>query len=118
MKKFKVYLTNSFLKDLSRVFEFIKISSPQNAKMVVDNIKKSIMTLANTPEAHPKAYEAASFENLNLRQLICKNHRIIYLIKRQNVYVLSLLNCKQELISRDKLEQILSLRVKNIFDEI
>ena len=108
MKQFKVHLTPLFLKDLTRVFEFVKISSPANATTVIDDIKKSIMMLTNMPEAYPKAYEATSFDNLNLRQLICQNHRIIYLIKKQDVYVLTLLNCRQNLISKDKLELILN----------
>jgi plasmid stabilization system protein ParE len=71
-------------------------------------METAVMGLDKMPEAYPKAYESASFGNLNLRQLICKNHRIIFLVKEDSVYVLAVLNCRQNLISDEALEKILA----------
>ena len=107
MKRFKVYATPLFLRDLERIFDFISINSPRNAVSVIDNMEKAVMGLDKVPKSYPKAYESASFGNLDLRQLICKNHRIIFLIQGNNVYVLTVLNCRQNLISDEALEEIL-----------
>jgi plasmid stabilization system protein ParE len=75
------------------------LDSQQNAIEITKLIEKSIYSLATFPLSHPKAYEANAFVDMNIRQLICKNYRIIYYIKKDIVFVLTILNCRQNLLS-------------------
>jgi plasmid stabilization system protein ParE len=109
MKTFAVYVLPEFLTDLETIFNWIKQSSPQNAIAVVEAIQQTVSSLNTFPERNPIAYEAGSFPGLNIRQVLCKNHRIIYYISKNNIYVLTVLNCRQDFCKKIKLEHLKQL---------
>jgi plasmid stabilization system protein ParE len=106
MKTFTVHVLPEFLADLEAIFNWIKRDSPQNAIAVVEAVQQTVSGLNIFPERNPVAYEAESCPGLNIRQALCKNHRIIYHIVKNRVYVLTILNCRQDFCKRIKLEHL------------
>lgn len=82
-------LTTYYEKNANYVPKFLK------------NIKSSINSLKEFPERFSKIPELSQNSNLNIRQCVCDNYRIIYQIKNSAVYILTILG--ENLLNINKL---------------
>jgi hypothetical protein len=102
MKKYKVRVSERFEFLQIKIFQYIYEYSPNNAFVVFKAIADVVSSLEYMPEKYQVAREVSIHEELagfNLRQAIVKNHRIIFLIQGDIVYVLAVLNCRQNALS-------------------
>ena len=71
-----------------------------------NSVFESISRLSDFPEIGQVARESEMADTKNIRQLIVKNHRIIYMIENKNIYILTILNSRQDLIPDGGLKKI------------
>ena len=110
MTTYSLYLTVDFYNDVKSIVNYVKKDSFANAKMLADEIKKSVVSLSEMPKMHQEAREIDKYEmltGLDLRQIICKNHRIVYLIKDETVFVLGVFSCRQNSMEFTKISEYL-----------
>ncbi len=101
--KYRVFTTTSFLRDLEKISIFYKDKNNiEYAFKLVDKVNNITDSLQEFPERFSKIPELSQNSNLNIRQCICNNYRIIYQIKDDNVYVLTILG--ENLLNIDKLD--------------
>lgn len=92
---FEVLWTHSAENDLKGIIEYIAESSPQNALDVLQQIRKKASDLDGFPERGrivPELHDQGIFQ---YRKLIFKPWRLIYRILGNRVYVLSLIDSRQ-----------------------
>lgn len=94
--------------DLKEIIEFIAIDNPANASKILNKIKKSASSLYNFPERGRVVPELQDQGILTYRELIVLPWRIVYRISAKEVYVLSVLD------SRQNVEDILLKRLANL----
>lgn len=107
MQKYELKVTPLFMQDLERIYQWINNENPHSAINFVNEVEDLVKSLSYAPEKFATAYESQSFRNVNLRQAICLNHRIIYRIKPNTVDVLTILSCRQDLINKKLLKKII-----------
>jgi plasmid stabilization system protein ParE len=93
--------------DLRNIIEFIAEDSPANASKVFKNIKRKAANLCVLPERGRIVQELRDQGILQYRELIISPWRVIYRIAKKNVYVLSIMD------SRQNIEDILLKRLIN-----
>jgi plasmid stabilization system protein ParE len=59
-----------------------------------DSVFGIIDKLSDFSEIGAVAYESEKAKDKNIRQLIVKNHRIIYMIENDTVYILTILSAR------------------------
>jgi len=79
------------------VMEFIAISKPDTE----NTVKKYFLKLANYIEIlDVMPYLGKKFplffNNLHIREIIFKSHKIFYQIRGSNIYILAVLHCKMD----------------------
>jgi addiction module RelE/StbE family toxin len=80
--------TRRALSDLKDIYDYIKKDSPQYAKIQVEKIQKSILKVTN----HPKIGRILpEFPELNYREIISGNYRVIYRFDQDKNLILVLL---------------------------
>lgn len=93
--------------DLRNIIEYIAKDSPANASKVFKKIKQKASSLYILPERGRIVQELRDQGILPYRELIISPWRVIYRISGKNVYVLSILD------SRQNIEDILLERLLN-----
>ena len=106
-KKYKVTWSNTAEKDLIAIVEYIAADSPSNALKVFKNIKQKASSLYPFPKRGRIAPELRDQGILQYRELVISQWRVIYRISKKSVYVLSVLD------SRQNIEDILLKRLIN-----
>ena len=97
MKKYKVHISKRFEFLQLGIFQYIYEYSPKNAFVVLEAVAEVIDGLEYMPERYQIAREVEEDEELvglNLRQAIVKNHRVVFLIDDDTVYVA--VSCRQK----------------------
>ena len=94
--------------DLRNIIEFIAEDSPANASKVFKNIKRKAANLCVLPERGRIVQELRDQGILQYRELIISPWRVIYRIAKKNVYVLSIID------SRQNIEDILLKRLTGL----
>lgn len=107
MKKYHIIISPEFRKDIICVRKYIL----QNGGILTSNkfytdVKNRIIKLSEVAQAFEYARESDSFPGTDLRQFIHKSYRIVYSINETNVKILSIVNCRINRISTDKLKDI------------
>ena len=83
-------------KDIDSIFRYIAMDSIYYAERFVRSLILSTNRLIDMPKSGRKVPE---FDNLDLREIIFKNYRIIYRIKgNENVEILSVHHSAKELM--------------------
>ncbi len=82
----KIYWTHKAQTDLTTIGLFIKQDKPEAAKKFVSEIRKRVMSLKNQPGIGRIVPE---INNPEIRELIHKNYRIVYLIKKNSIDILT-----------------------------
>jgi toxin ParE1/3/4 len=81
--------------DLKEIIEYIAIDSPANASKALEKVKQKASSLYTLPERGRVVPELQDQGILLYRELIVPPWRIIYRISEMKVYVLSVLDARQ-----------------------
>lgn len=81
--------------DVKEIIEYIAIDSPANALKALEKIKQKASSLYTLPERGRIVPELQDQSILLYRELIVPPWRIIYRISEMKVYVLSVLDARQ-----------------------
>ena len=103
--RFSVKWTLSAEEDLEQIIEYILEKSPNNAKLVFQRIKETALKLNHLPDRGRIVPETESQGIYLFRELIVAPWRIIYRISKENVFVLAIID------SRQNVEDILLNRI-------
>lgn len=107
-KASEVIWANVAENDLKNIIEYIAADSPSNALRIFKNIKQTASHLCIFPEGGHVVPELRDQGILQYRELIISPWRVIYRISEKIVYVLSVLD------SRQNIEDILLKRLINL----
>jgi plasmid stabilization system protein ParE len=96
MKKYPIQFRQDFWENMDKIYDFIIKNFGINVlRDFRDSVFKSMSNLADFPEIGAVARESEHAEHKNLRQLVVKNHRIIYMIEDSKIFVLTILSARQ-----------------------
>ena len=101
MKKQTVRITDKALSDLEEIYNYIayQLKSPENAIGQYDRIAEAILRLEIFPE-RIRIMESEPENTMGLRQLLCDNFSIIYVIKENSVIVTRILYSASDINNR------------------
>ena len=83
----KLFYTKPALEDLKNIYDYIAPDSPKAAKRFTSALKEKIKILKNYPKLGRPIYPD-KFENL--RQVLYKSYRIIYQLKDDTVFIITI----------------------------
>ncbi|PAF51088.1 hypothetical protein BKH43_02460 [Helicobacter sp. 13S00401-1] len=81
----KIRHTRQYKKELKELYRYIYLSSPQNAKNIIEEIDTKTKKLATAPYIG----RIASYDN-NIRELIHKGYMIPYSVEKETVVILGI----------------------------
>ena len=96
-KEYEIIWTDTAENDLLKILEYIAQGSPNNALKILKKINKQVSELYYSPERCrivPELYEHGITQ---YREIIMKPWRIMYRINGLTVYVLSVLDARQNI---------------------
>ena len=96
-KKYEVIWSNIAEKDLIDIVEYISADSPSTALKSFKNIKQKASKLYFFPERGRVVPELRDQGIVQYRELIISPWRVIYRISEKSVYVLSVLDARQNI---------------------
>jgi plasmid stabilization system protein ParE len=96
-KKYKVIWSNIAENDLKNIIEYIAVDSPSNALKIFKNLKQKAAGLYTFPDRGRIVPELRGHGILQYRELIIPPWRILYRISEKYVYVLSVLDSRQNI---------------------
>ena len=94
-KKYNVFWTQTAENDFTFILKYIQKDSPSNAKMVFLALKEQALKLEFFPERGRIVPELQEFGITQYREIIIQRWRMIYKIVDERVYVLSLIDARQ-----------------------
>lgn len=94
-KKYEVIWTNTADADLNQIIDYIAQNSIPNAVRVFDKIKKKCSNLFMSPHRGRIVPELKDYGILLYRELLVEPWRVIYRIAKNNVFVLSVIDSRQ-----------------------
>ena len=86
--------TDNALQEIDGIAEYISKDSPKYAQILVKQIYEMVTYLENFPKFGRKVPE---YNDPNLREILYKNYRIIYLIKENHLEILSIIHGSRNL---------------------
>ena len=93
MDKYKVKINPRAIRELDHIYEYIANEklAPENAKVQVDRIKKSILSLDTFPQSHQERNEGR-YDGKGYHQLLIDNYIAIFRIDEphKTVYVVTI----------------------------
>ncbi len=81
--------TDNALQEFDNIANFISKDSPKYAQILVKQIYEMISHLEQFPKFGRKVPE---YNDPNLREILYKNYRIIYLIKQKHIEIISIIH--------------------------
>ena len=96
-KRYEVIWSNIAEKDLIDIVEYISADSPSTALKSFKNIKQKASKLYSFPERGRVVPELRDQGIVQYRELIISPLRVIYRISEKSVYVLSVLDARQNI---------------------
>ena len=81
--------TNNALEELDDIANYISKDSPKYAQILVKQIYEMVSHLNQFPKFGRKVSE---YNGPNLREILYKNYRIIYLIKQGHLEIISIIH--------------------------
>ena len=94
-QKYDIIWAGAAENDLKEIVEYIAVDSPADALKTFKKIKQRVASLYNLPERGRIVPELQDQGILLYRELIIAPWRIIYRISERKVYVLSVLDARQ-----------------------
>ncbi len=104
-KKYKIIWASAVENDLARIIEYLAIDSLANTLKVLDKLKKKAANLYHLPKRGRIIPELQEYGIYQYRELIVAPWRLMYRAQEDKVYVLAVLD------SRQNIEDILLKRV-------
>lgn len=95
VETFSVKWTNTAQRDFSIILEYIYQDSPQNARLVFKSIKLQAQKLDTFPTRGRIIPELRELGVLGYRELIIERWRVMYKIDSKQVYVLAVIDARQ-----------------------
>ena len=92
---YKVFWTIVAEEDLKNIILYIAEDSPQNARLIFEKIKEQASSLTHFPERGRTVPELQDQGVFLYRELILTPWRIIYRISDKKVYILSVIDSRQ-----------------------
>jgi len=86
--------TENALKELDYIALYISKDSPKYAQILVNQVFEMVNHLKEFPKFGRKVPE---YNNPNLREIIYKNYRIVYLIKTKHIEIISIIHGSRRL---------------------
>ncbi len=96
-KRYKVIWSNVAEHDLKNIIDYIADDSPSAALRIFKNIKQAASNLYFFPERGRIVPELKDQGILQYRELIISPWRLIYRVSEKKVYVLSILDSRQNI---------------------
>lgn len=91
----RVHWTNRAKTRLRLIYEYIAVDSPQSALQVVDRVTARSQQLIELPRS---GREVPEYKHKDVRELLEKPYRIIYIIKPDQIDVLTVMHYRQILL--------------------
>ena len=107
-KKYEVIWSEVSVKDLTDIIEYIASDSPSNALKILKALKQKAANLYTLPERGRIVPELWDQGIIQYRELVVSPWRIIYRVSEMKVYVLAVLD------SRQNIEDILLKRLTRL----
>ena len=99
--KYTIIISPTFENDLDNIINFYIDKNSNYAEKIFKEVKELIISLNDFPEKYAKISDDIPNKDLNIRQFVYDNYRIIYQIKENYIYILTILG--QNLLNFDKL---------------
>jgi toxin ParE1/3/4 len=97
---YQVFLTRDAAGDLEEIDEYLAASdSDSKADYVLDKIEAALQRLSESPERGNRPRELLALGVGDYRQVFFKPYRIIYTIRRKNVYVMLIADGRRDMES-------------------
>ena len=90
----KIKWTNHALEELDDIANYISIDSPKYAQILVKQIYEMVGHLKQFPKLGRKVPEYGDPE---LREILFKTYRIIYLVKKEHLEIISIIHGSRKL---------------------
>ena len=94
-QKHKIFWTDVAENDLNEIIEYISLDSPYNVLKILKKIKQKASELYTLPERGRIVPELQEQGILQYRELIIPPWRLIYRIAGRKIYVLSVIDSRQ-----------------------
>ena len=98
MKKLKLVWTNEALNRLTEIDDYISYDSIARARKFINNIIKSTTSIPQYPQ---KGRIVPEFNISELREIIYKNCRIVYRIKKDQIQILTIFEAHRLIRSKE-----------------
>jgi len=82
-------------RDLSEIFEYIRVDSTSAASAFLDKIDANILQLEDFPELGKIPYDKR-LQKLGYRVLIIENYLVFYVVKRKNIEIRRILHGRRK----------------------
>ncbi len=86
--------TKNALEELDNIANYISRDSPKYANILVKQIFEMISHLQQFPKLGRKVPE---YNNPNLREILYKSYRIVYLVKKEQLEIISVIHGSRKL---------------------
>ena len=96
-KKYEVIWSKIAENDLKNIIEYIAVDSPPNAIKIYKKLKQNASSLYTFPDRGRIVPELRDHGILQYRELVIPPWRILYRISEKYVYVLSVLDSRQNI---------------------
>lgn len=110
--KFNVHTTDIALDDLLQIFSYISINSVEIAEKIINDIDNRIQTLKEFPFRGRVVPELLELKVTQYREIIEQRWRIIYRIKENDVYIVSIIDQKRN--ASDILSERLEIKERKL----
>lgn len=90
----KVFWTDTSVNQLSAIYNYVAQNSPQYAQRLIQRITKRSEQIAKFPFSGRIVPE---FETQKMREVIEGNYRIIYYIKSEQIDIIGVVHCKEQI---------------------
>ncbi len=96
-ENYKILITQSAKNDLSTIKNRFstELNEPNVALKLIENLKKSILSLSKTPERNPLLTDEM-LVHLEIRKLIVKKYIVFYYIQEDTIIVMRVLYMKRD----------------------
>ena len=96
-QQYEVIWSNRASKDLEHIIEYIATDSPYNSLQILKKIRDKASSLYRLPERGRVVPELQAQGIRQYRELIMPPWRLVYRISQKSVYVLSVLDSRQNI---------------------
>jgi len=102
---FEIEFSQSSQRDLEEIVAYISADSPENAKRWRVRLEKNLLSLRTQPEACGLAIEN-EYASGEVRQLLFGRYRVLFTIRDQTVYLLTIRHGARKQMTPDELEEL------------